>query len=807
MAKRETPLTGPKERDRMIFESAPIGIGRIAVDGCWLDTNKRLCGLLGYDQEELIGRPFFDVTHPEDSETSLTLFRQLVSGEFPSFFLEKRCVRKDEAVIWVRVNASLVCGGADGPDHVISVYEDISERVRQDTVQKRAHRSLRVLSKCNAALVRATDEAQLIEKVCGILSDESDYGKAVVEFPPDGDLEEMVAGGDGNMLPPNPSVLAMRTGEACVEKDILLVGEGGDPWRKEVARDGYRAMVALPLFCETGVLGSLNIFSHAPDAFDIVEIRLLLELANDLAYGINALRVAAKQKEGENRLRVLSHAVEQNPVAILITDIDGNIEYVNPRFSDLTGYGAEEVIGRNPRLLKSGEKSAEAYGHLWATITSGNDWHGELHNRHKDGSLFWAKVAISPIRNPDGAIRHFIGIEEDVTESKRAASALQESEAQIKAVIDNSPTLIFVKDIEGRYLLVNKEFERQHGVTAEKVRGTTPYDFFPKDVADMMSSRDGEVLAKGTPVEYEDTVPSADGAPRVRQVTKFPIFDADGQVVSMGGIILDVTERKLTDERLRQGEKMDALGNLAGGIAHDLKNMLFPVLSLTRMVMKDFPEGDRARKRMEMILQAAERAHELVKKIHAFSHKEEMNRQEVDVADMVRGAVDLLRPMLPSSIGLKTEFPAEGDCSVMADVTQIQSVLMNLSSNAADAMEGKTGTLTVSVSRLDAAPEAVVGKMGLSSGPCARIVVSDTGEGMDAETLGRIFDPYFTTKEKGKGTGLGLAMVGKIIGEHGGAVTASSVPGEGSAFEIVLPLTEPGAGLVDQENSRSEDDA
>lgn len=266
--------------------------------------------------------------------------------------------------------------------------------------------------------------------------------------------------------------------------------------------------------------------------------------------------------------------------------------------------------------------------------------------------------------------------------------------------------------------------------------------------------------------------------------------------------IRDAQHRMELNKRVQQADKMDALGDLAGGIAHDLKNMLFPIISLTQMTLNDLPKHDRACKRLEKVVEAAERARTLTERIHAFSHTDKGVREEVNICRTIDDCLDLLRPAIPSSITIEVECdPAAEQATLKLDMAQFQTMLLNLGSNASDAIGGNTGKirLTVSPVTLD----------GLSSmdipvprlGPYVELVFSDTGRGMDENIAHRIFEPYFTTKARGKGTGLGMSMVQKFVVEHDGGISVSSGPETGTTFRIYLPYDD----LADQDPARSAD--
>jgi signal transduction histidine kinase len=232
---------------------------------------------------------------------------------------------------------------------------------------------------------------------------------------------------------------------------------------------------------------------------------------------------------------------------------------------------------------------------------------------------------------------------------------------------------------------------------------------------------------------------------------------------------------------------MESLGNLAGGIAHDFNNMLLPILTLSSMAMRDLPEGDRQRRRLGMVVEAAERARALVQRILAFSRTGDSTRESIDMAGIVGDAVDLLRVTLPKTIDLATRVnPHTGEAHV--DRAQVQTMILNLASNAADAMGGKPGRLEIDLDRVEIDDATSLAQPGLAAGPYARLIVRDTGSGIPEEIRSRIFEPFFTTKKVGEGTGLGLAMVHGIVTEHDGTISVESAMGVGTTIQILLPL-------------------
>jgi two-component system CheB/CheR fusion protein len=253
----------------------------------------------------------------------------------------------------------------------------------------------------------------------------------------------------------------------------------------------------------------------------------------------------------EGELRKLSQAVEQSPSTIIITNTQGDIEYVNPKFTRLTGYLPEEVLGKNPRFLKSGKTPPEEYASLWRTITSGKEWQGEFYNKKKNGEFYWEHASISPIKNPEGIIIHFLAIKEDITELKQARKELEESKTLLQTIIDNSPAIIYLKDTEGRFMLINQQFKKAFYVTEGQVIGKIDCDIFPEEIADIFRINDRKVIKSGIPLKTEEVIPRDDGIHTYISI-RFPLHNATGIVYSVCNISIDITELKRIEDVLRK---------------------------------------------------------------------------------------------------------------------------------------------------------------------------------------------------------------------------------------------------------------
>ncbi len=363
--------------------------------------------------------------------------------------------------------------------------------------------------------------------------------------------------------------------------------------------------------------------------------------------------------QAEASIRKLSQAIEQNPASMIITDVTGKIEFVNTKFTQITGYSVAEVLGLNPRILKSGETTVEEYRELWKTIGSGGVWHGVFHNRKKNGELFWENATIAPVRNAENVITHYVAVKEDIT------------------------------------------------------------------------------------------------------------------------------ERKKLEEQFRQTQKMEAIGQLAGGVAHDFNNMLGVILGHAEMAMVKAAPSDSLRGDLEEIMAAALRSTEITRQLLAFARKQTIMPKVLDLNKTVEGMLKLLRRLIGEDIDLAW-VPGADLSPVKIDPSQIDQILANLCVNARDAIAG-VGKVTIETQKADFDEKYCAEHEGFSPGKHVMLAVSDNGSGMDKQAQEKIFEPFFTTKGLGKGTGLGLATVYGIVKQNAGFINVYSEPEHGSTFKIYLP--------------------
>lgn len=369
---------------------------------------------------------------------------------------------------------------------------------------------------------------------------------------------------------------------------------------------------------------------------------------------------------------------------------------------------------------------------------------------------------------------------------RERTSELQHQLRFEQELVDSIPAPIFFKDTDGYYLGCNAAFEKLSGFSSEKLMGKNIFDFVPADIAEPHHAVDLELLKKSGIKTYEGILPNSAGEPREVICYKSTFRDRDGNVGGLIGTIFDITERKILERQLQQKQKMEAIGTLAGGIAHDFNNILMAIMGYTDLAISRLPAENAVSGHLEAVKQASQRAKDLVKQILFFSRMEEQQTSPIAIGTIIKEVCKLIRATLPSTIDIEYNI-RPGNGLVMANATQIHQIVMNLASNAGHAMRDKGGVLGIHLAEV-AGEEITSAVEPLNAERYQKLVISDTGCGMEKAVLERLFDPFFTTKEIGEGTGLGLSVVHGIVKKIGGVLDVQSTPGKGTVFTVYFPV-------------------
>jgi PAS domain S-box-containing protein len=492
-------------------------------------------------------------------------------------------------------------------------------------------------------------------------------------------------------------------------------------------------------------------------------------------------RVKAQESVEAERRR-FNNVLEVLPAYLVLLSQDYQVPFANRFFRERFG----EAHGRRcfEYLFERSEpcQVCESYTPLRTKAPHHWEWTGP------DGCLY--DVFDFPFTDTDGSTLILeMGI--DITERKRAEEALKEREALLRTIFETLPLGVWIADKQGDITYGNRagqqiwEGARYVGIDQfheyKGWRVETGEFIKPDDWAVARAVRKGEAS-----LNEEIEIECFDGSHKIILNSAVPIRNERQEILGAFVLNEDITERKRADKNLHQTQKMEALGTLAGGVAHDFNNILMPITINTELALLDTSEESPLRQYLQPVLDAAKRGRDLVGQIITFSRQREAERRPVRVGPVVREAIQFLRSSLPRNIEIQDRIETESD-TVLGDPTQIHQVLMNLSSNAAYAMRGGGGILDVRLTRSEVDPELAAKHPPLKQGSYVKLTVSDTGCGMSRDVMERVFDPFFTTKKPGEGTGMGLAVVHGIVKNHKGAITVYSETGKGTTFNVFLP--------------------
>jgi two-component system cell cycle sensor histidine kinase/response regulator CckA len=484
----------------------------------------------------------------------------------------------------------------------------------------------------------------------------------------------------------------------------------------------------------------------------------------------------------------LCELIHENGTCVDYVVIDANAQYAIH-----TGLPRTEVIGRRGSTL-FGLPEAPYLRECSAAVAGRARVRFDMYSARLRRHFSLHVIPVGP--------RSFGMVLSDIALRKSQEEALETGRLAQRALLDNQPHLAWLKDVEGRFLAVNKVFAEACGLSLpEALVGKSDLDVWPRELAEAYRADDAAVMASGRQKAVEEPIASVDGT-RWFETYKSPVFAPDGSIVGTTGVARDVTARKnaeLTalraeEERRKlelsvlQAQKLESLGVLAGGIAHDFNNLLTSILGNAELALAELPPNSPARGSLEDIDLASRRAADLCRQMLAYSGKGHFVIQPISLNTLVSEMGQLLSVSTSKMASLTHAFAADLP-SVMADATQLRQVVMNLITNASEAIGEREGTIALRTGALSCDRDYFADALGDSErhvpGRYVFLEVSDTGIGMDAETLGRIFDPFFSTKFAGRG--LGLAAVLGIVRGHKGALKVSSEPGKGTTFRVLLP--------------------
>jgi PAS domain S-box-containing protein len=762
-------LRESEQRYRNLVETSPDGISLTDLDGRVLLANRQVAQMLGFTHgEDCLGQSLLGFIASEDRCRAVENMQKLLRSEslknVEYTFLDSNGTR-----FAAEVSTSLVRCSDGKPQAVLHVIRDITERKRAEAERRleeaRAEALLRLSQMMDASLQEITrfaleEAVKLTRSQVGYLAFvNEDETMLTISAWSENTLKLCALPAEGLLV--FPITETGLWGEAVRQRKAIITNDYAAPHpAKKGCPTGHiplRRHLNVPVFDAQRivVIAGVGNKEEPYDEFDVRQLTLLMD---------GMWRLLVRQRS-DVALRKLSHAIEQAADQLVITNKDGAIEYVNPAFECLTGYSAAEVIGQTPRLLKSGLHEPAFYQELWQRIQAGKVFRATFINRKKNGELYYQEETITPVTNHNGVITHFVSTGRDITERKKAEQAIEKLAAFPR--LNPNPVLEFAAD--GSLTYSNAAAHEM----ARCLGQADPTAILPPNSAQIVKT----CLATGQSKLRLETVLAG----RTISWSFLPIQPSQ----AVHCYASDITDRLNLEAQLRHSQKMESVGQLAAGVAHDFNNILTVIQGQTCLLLLNPKLDPKIAESLQPIRESAERAANLTRQLLALSRRQIMQPKELDLNVVISNVAKMLHRLLTESIALELHH-APHLPAILADPGMMEQIIVNLAVNARDAMP-QGGQLTITTRALQITEADARINPEARPGQFVCLSVADTGCGMDAKIMERIFEPFFTTKEAGKGTGLGLATVYGIVKQHQGWIEVTSAVGQGSIFKVFLP--------------------
>ncbi|MGG6293941.1 PAS domain S-box protein [Leptolyngbya sp. AN02str] len=807
----EMALRDSEERFRNMADHAPVMVWMTDETGYCTFLSETWYQFTGQTEEAATGFGWLDAVHPDDRDQVRRAF-MAANDHMSAFELEYRLRRHDGEYRWV-VDAASPWTGAGGEYRgYIGSAIDIGDRKQTELILQRQIQQEYLLADMAQDIRRSLSLENVLSRTVERVREVLNTDRVIIfRFRSDWQGEVMTESvGKGW-----PTILHTTIADPCFsDRYVEPYRQGRIATIADVERDvtepcyaelllqfQIKANLVVPILQGDNLWGLL-IAHHcsAPRQWQTAEIALLQRLATQVGIAIQQSelyeqtrhelaerdRMQTVLEENEERFRSLNAAA---PIAICQANADGLCLYCNARWQQMSGLTFEESLGQGWLNAVHPEDQAVLVAAWEEYVLNGGDFFLEFRLLRPDGDVRWVATRAAAMRSAAGDVIGYVSIGEDVTERKQTEQALRESEQRLQTILDNSPAVIYLIDPHDRLLLGNRIYAELLSMAPETLVGKSIYELWPEEEARVFAANNKKVMETGQLLQVEETAVLADGLHTYLTV-KFPLCDATGKPYALCGISTDITERKQLETQFYHAQRIESLGTLASGIAHDLNNALTPILAIAQLLRLKHTDLDaRSQEMLQVLSESAKRAATMVKQILTFARGTDDKRILLEVAPLLQDVVKVIQQTFPKSITIRETIPEEPLWLVSADPTHLHQVLMNLCVNARDAMP-HGGVLTLSAENMYV--DGALAELQLNShmGNYVVITIADTGIGIAPEVRDRIFEPFFTTKEPGKGTGLGLSTVLGIVKNYGGFLQVSSQVNQGSQFKVFLPMAE-----------------
>lgn len=750
--KSETALRESEERYRISIEHSLSGIA-LSEKGRYFFINNAYRKMFGYEHDdEILGKEITLTVHPEDKERVWRIYNlRLQDKEAPEIY-EFKGIRKDGTHNYIEITAKKI--NYKGRSLILAFFRDITEKKKAVEGQKKSEQKFKAFFEglpIGAAMSSNYHEPMTVNQA---LADMVGYSKDELQSGSTIDTGKMI------------------THPEDFQKESQYIKQIES---REIP--GYR-------------MEKRFIKKNGEILYGDVSTSIVFDEENDGILGISCIRDITRRKKAEQALKESQERYaalfDRSFDCIYLHDFEGNYIDCNDAFLELTGYTKEELSRLNPSDLISPDQMAQAAESINTILRQGSEEQLTAYKiRTKNNEIKDFEVRGTLICR-DGKPYAILGIGRDVTERKQ-----NEDRLQLQAMLaDQITDIITITDMAGKIVYINEAGKKILERDMDELEESTVH-IFGEDPAEGASQQEiiENTIKKGG---WQGIVVNFDkhGKKHVLDCRTFIVRDENGNPAAMCGISTDITEKKRLEDQLRQSQKLEAVGTLAGGIAHDFNNILGIILGnaeLAKLCMAE--ENSRIENNVDQIIETCLRGKQVIRQLLDFSRQAEQTKFSLTLGPLIKESIKMLRPLIPANIDIRQSFK-DDTAKALVDPAQVHQIIINLCTNAYQAMSERGGTIDIAHDTVIINSKTTDQFEKLEPGRYIRLRISDTGAGIAPENLGRIFDPYFTTKESGTGTGLGLSVVHGIVKNLKGAVTVSSKLSKGTTFTILIPVTD-----------------
>jgi PAS domain S-box-containing protein len=756
--KAEEAMRKSEEKYRTILEIMEEGLFEVDLKGNYTFVNDAACGLMGYERDQMIGMNYRMIHPPETARYLKEVYTRMYATGRLEILREYEAVRKDGSQRMHQSNIAFIRNHAGEIIGFSALARDVTDRKKaEDELRRSEEKFISILETMEEGYAETNLKGHYTfvnEVICRMLGYERN---------------ELI---ESNFRKIHPPEVAQRLKN--IYQQIYLTGK--------------------PTF----LIDSAVIRKDGVIRIHQTNAALMRDQAGNPVGFRTLVRDVTERKKAEDELRRSEEKhrsiLENMEELYFENDLKGYYIFVNNTACRLLGYERDELIGKNYCMVYSPETAKlirEQYQKIYETGKSKFLLEHEV--IRKDGIVRTHQSNVMLMFDNSGKPIGFRTFGRDVTERKKAEEDLRKSEEKYRSILETMEEGYIENDLNGNYTFVNDAVSRLLGYERDELIGINYSKLHPPEVARRMNTVYRRIYETGKPEFLIDNeIFNKDGTVRIFQTNAALMRDHTGKPIGFRVLARDITELKkaeeekaMLEERLFQAQKMESVGRLAGGVAHDFNNMLTVILGYAELIRARLPQGDPLLTDMQEIEKAAGRSRDLTRQLLAFSRKEIIAPRTVDLNDMIAGTQKTLLRLIGEDIDLRF-YPGVNIWKVKVDPSQMEHILINFAVNARDAMpEG--GKLTIETENVHLIESYCKVHPGFSPGHYVLLGVSDDGVGMDRETMGHLFEPFFTTKEKGRGTGLGLATVYGIVKQNEGFINVYSEPGKGTTFKIYIP--------------------